>query len=264
MINMKSFNLYLVEKQFVKLNSLKMKDIYCLNESDQVNEIISLAAIGAYKTAKAGLSAAYNVTKFGMSVLKKIIGIKPQKIEEEIKDKDKKIVIKEFLKSAVKKLGIVVVVGALLYLGLQHGVITDLLSWTGQMAYKALMYILGLGGNTIWKILMEAWNAIKDFAGAIGDYIGAIVSKTGELAEDQMEKVGQYMKDLFKKTGGTFGNPDGGNPWENPQEKDWQGNQRTVLTPKESPKPIDWDGLKDTFGSDKKKLDPNILNFKSN
>jgi len=225
---MKSFEIYLIEEDLIKTIDISRKQLYCeglLKENFQVNEFLSLLP----------------------SMLGLLGSSKPKDVESEVKEKDKKLFVIEFLKSSVKKLGLLVVIGALLYLGIKTGIIAQLLSWAGTIIKTIVMWIVSLTGDKIKAILEKAYEA---FNGFVVDTASQINDKTGEA--------GEYLKDLFKKGTGTFGNPDVGNSWKNPQETDFLGRGRTILTPKEDPKPIDWDGINDFF-RDKKLIDPGLL-----
>lgn len=226
---MKSFEIYFLEQRLINDLGISRSDLYCkkilIEEKIQINEFLSLipTIIGALSSSKSSSGS--------------------KKLEEEIKDKDKKLFIIEFLKSAVKKLGLLVVIGALIYLGIRTGVISQLLGWAGSIIAKIVSWISGFAGDAIKKAFIQFNNYMSEFGDQIND-------KTGEVAD--------YLKDVFKKATGTMGNPSSPNPWTNPAETDFLGNPRTVLTPKEPPKPIDWDKMSDFF-RDKKLIDPSLL-----
>lgn len=225
---MKSFEFYLLEQKLIDDLGISRSELYCkkilAEQVFQINEFVSLIP-----------TIVGSLTSGGSS--------KPKKIEDEIKDQDKKIFIIEFLKSAVKKLGLLVVIGALIYLGIKTGIISQLLSWAGSIIARIASWISSFALEAVKKAFEQFSNYMAEFGEQIND-------KTGAVAE--------YLKDVFKKTTGAMGSPEAPNPWTNPAETDFLGNPRTVLTPKESPKPLDWDKINDFF-RDKKVIDPSLL-----
>lgn len=276
---MKSFEIYLLEKNFCESYNYKISDLYF--ESDhQINEVVPLvagylAAKGAYDLTKSAVKVPYNLAKgivkapivaakatantvnFIDNLIDKLTK-KSGSIEQELKDKDKKTIIITFLKKAVRKLGILVVLGALIYIGFKTGTITQLLGWTGSILVKAISWISQQAFSVISGWISAAYAKFYAFISGIVKEIVIGILGAGKTAgdfindkiQDTAESVGEYLKDIF-------GHHTGGGQdflFPNPQETDAFGNPRTVLTPRETPK-IDWDSIKDTIGPDKKKID---------
>lgn len=273
---MKSFQMYLLEKDFCESYNYKISDLYFECSSTEINEFITLpyyAAKGAYKLAKSAVKAPIiaakataNTVNFVDNLIDKLTK-KSGSIEKELKDKDKKNIIITFLKKAVRKLGILVVLGALVYIGFQTGTITQLLGWTGSMLMKGLSWISQQAASVLASWISAAYAKFYAFiSGIVKEIVMGILgagTAAGDFINDKIqdtaESVGEYLKDVFGHHTGVKGQDFA---FSNPQETDAFGNQRTTLMPREMPKQANWDDIKDSIGPDKKKLDINILTNK--